>query len=129
MTDAATAGGPSALEDIVDGLDAIVWEGDAQTFQFTYVNRRAEDLLGYPTERWLEPGFWAETVVHPEDRDDAVAFCALATGQCRDHAFEYRAIAADGRVVRLRDIVRVVVGERGVPTKLRGVMIAIDDHG
>jgi PAS domain-containing protein len=84
------------------GDRAIVWEGDAATFQVSYVGRAAEVLLGYPASRWTtEPAFWAETVVHPEDRDDAVAYCALATGQARDHDFVYRAIAADGRVVWL----------------------------
>ena len=113
------------LSALVDDLDAIVWEGDAQTFQFSYVSKAAERILGYPCEKWLEPGFWADVVVHPEDRDDAIAYCALATGNGRDHTFEYRARAADGRIVWLRDIVRVVRGDKGMPVRLRGVMVDI----
>ena len=113
------------LQALVDDLDAIVWEGDAQTFQFSFVSKAAEKILGYPAERWYEPDFWADVVIHPDDRDHAIAYCALATGQGRDHTFEYRARAADGRLVWLRDVVRVVLGDKGIPVSLRGVMIDI----
>jgi PAS domain-containing protein len=104
----------------------IVWQGDAATFEFSHVSASAETLLGHPVSRWtLEPTFWAETVVHPDDRADAIAFCAVATGQCRDHDFLYRAVAADGSIVWLHDIVRVIVGPRGVPTALRGIMLDV----
>lgn len=103
----------------------IVWEGDPQTFQFSYVSPCAAEVLGYPVHKWLEPGFWASTVVHPDDQDDAVAFCALATAKGRDHDFQYRARCADGRVVTLHDMVHVIKGQRGVPSRLRGVMVAV----
>ncbi len=108
---------------LLPGREAIVWEGDAATFQFTYVGGAAARVLGYPVERWREPGFWAEVVVHPDDRADAVAFCAVATGQCRDHDFEYRACTAGGDVVRLHDVVIVLRGARGVAERLRGIML------
>ena len=105
---------------------AIVWEGDAQTFQFSYVSPSAETLLGYPARRWVEePTFWADVVIAPDDRDDAIAYCALATAKRADHVFEYRARRADGGVVWLRDYVRVIVGPRGVASVLRGIMFDI----
>lgn len=104
----------------------ILWEGDAATFQFSYVGTEAEEILGYPRRRWTdEPAFWAQTVVHPEDRDEAIAFCALATGKCEDHDFVYRAIRPDGSVVWLHDIVQVIKGSKGIPERLRGIMIDI----
>ncbi|HET9403098.1 MAG TPA: PAS domain S-box protein, partial [Burkholderiales bacterium] len=109
---------------LVDSLDSIVWEADAQTFQFTFVSQRAEKLLGYPVKRWLEePTFWQDHI-HPEDRDWAVAYCIAATHELRSHDFEYRMIAADGRAVWLRDIVSVEA-ENGRPVRSRGVMVDI----
>lgn len=106
--------------------DLIVWEGDAATFQFTYVSRNAEAILGYPVERWYsEPAFWAESVVHPDDRNDAVAYCALATAKKAHHEFEYRAVRSDGGVVWLLDLVRVVLGKRRVAERLRGIMVDV----
>lgn len=107
-------------------LSPIVWEGDAQTFHFSFVGGAAETVLGYPAQRWIdEAPFWAETVVHPEDRTDAISYCALATGKCADHDFQYRGIAADGRVMHLHDIVKVIVGSRGIPVRLRGIMFEL----
>jgi len=101
----------------------VVWEGDASTFRFTYVSPNVERVLGHAPERWLtEPTFWADVVIHPDDREDAVAYCALATCKKADHTFEYRAVRADGAVVWLLDVVRVVLGRRGVPERLRGLM-------
>lgn len=105
---------------------AIVWEGDAQTFQFSFVSASAEQLLGYATTRWVtEPTFWADVVVVPDDRDEAIAYCALATGKRADHVFEYRARCSDGSILWLRDYVQVIVGPRKIASKLRGIMVDI----
>lgn len=108
--------------DIVNSVEGIVWEADAETFAFSFVSKQAERILGYPVEQWLEqPTFWKDHL-HPEDRDWAVQFCMRATAERKSHDFEYRMIAADGRVVWLRDLVTVVI-EVGRPRRLRGVMV------
>ncbi|MEP0859131.1 PAS domain S-box protein [Trichocoleus sp. DQ-U1] len=112
--------------ELVQGLDAIVWEMDAVTWKFTFVSDRAQDILGYPISQWLnEPTFWQDCLLHPEDRDWCVNFCVSATNQAKDHEFQYRAIASDGRLVWLKDVVRVVCDEQGCPKLLRGVMVDI----
>lgn len=109
---------------LVNSVDGIVWELDVATFRFLFVSQQAERLLGYPVERWLtEPTFWQDHL-HPEDREWAPAFCARATAEKRDHEFEYRMLAADGRTVWLRDIVTVVL-ENDQPVRLRGIMVDI----
>ncbi len=111
---------------LVESTSAILWEGDPETLHFTFVSGEAENLLGYPAERWTgEPDFWVEHI-HPEDRDWAPAYCRRATEEQRRHSFDYRMIAADGRTVWLRDIVSVVV-EEGRPRKLVGAMIDITE--
>jgi len=112
---------------LINSIDGIVWEADARTFQFTFVSPQAERFLGYPNERWLtEPAFWADHL-HSDDREGAVAFCKKVTEEKKDHTFEYRMVAADGRIVWLRDSVSVVV-EDGQPVKLRGVMVNITEQ-
>src|ERR687888_1560731 len=115
------------FRDLVNSIEGIVWEADAQTFQFLFVSQQAERVLGYPVERWLsEPMFWREHI-HPDDRAWAVELCVTATAEKRDHAFEYRMLAADGRSVWLRDLVSVVV-EQDQATRLRGVMVDITER-
>jgi diguanylate cyclase (GGDEF)-like protein/PAS domain S-box-containing protein len=112
---------------LVSGLDAIVWEADPTSLRFTYVSDAAERLLGYPTADWLAPGFWAAHL-HADDRDEAVAFCAEATRSGQDHEFEYRMIAADGRVHWLRDVARMDRDESGKAQRLRGLMFDVTEH-
>ncbi len=112
------------FRNLVNTVGGIVWQADAETFQFTFVSEQAERILGYPVEHWLsEPTFWRDHL-HPDDREWAVQFCLNATAEKRDHDFEYRMIAADGRTVWLRDVVTVMV-ENDRATKLRGVMVDV----
>jgi diguanylate cyclase (GGDEF)-like protein/PAS domain S-box-containing protein len=109
---------------LVNTIDGIVFEADAESFQFTFVNQRAEQLLGYPVRQWLEePDFWARHV-HSDDRDVAVDYCQRCTREGRAHEFEYRMIAADGREVWLHDIVSIVRLDDGT-AKLRGIMLDV----
>ena len=108
--------------DVVNSVDGVVWEANAGTFAFSFVSEQAERIVGYTIERWLtEPTFWKDHL-HPEDRDWAVEFRLKATAEKRNHDFEYRMIAADGRTVWFHDVVTVVV-EDDRPKKLRGVLV------
>ena len=109
---------------LVESVHAILWRSDARTFQFDFVSREAEALLGYPPARWTsEPAFWVEHV-HPDDRAGAARFCRAETDLLRPHELEYRMVAADGRVVWLKDVIRVLP-EGGRPRWLVGVMLDI----
>lgn len=115
--------------DLVQGLDVIVWEMDAVTEQFTFVSDRAQDILGYPISQWFEePQFWQDRLLHPEDRDRGINLSVTATNQAGDHDDHYRAIAADGRVVWLKNLVRLACDSKGRPKFLRGVMIDITNE-
>ncbi len=115
------------LAGLIATIDGIVWEADAATFRFTFVSAQAERLLGYPVSAWLDdPGFWAAHI-HPADRDASVRYCVECTEAGRDHQFDYRMIAADGRIVWLQDRVTVHVVE-GRPVTLRGVMVDITER-
>jgi PAS domain S-box-containing protein len=109
---------------LVNTIDGIVWEANAKTFQFTYVSGHAEKLLGYTWEEWKsDPVFWQHHI-HPDDKDWVIDFCKDYTLRKKEHQFEYRMIAKDGRVVWLADFVTVVV-ESNQPIQLRGVMVDI----
>ncbi|MEK6606648.1 MAG: PAS domain S-box protein, partial [Myxococcota bacterium] len=113
------------LRDLVEGLGAIVWEADPANFRFTFVSRQAEQILGYPVDRWLsEPGFFT-SLIHPEDCDAVLDASRVAVADGRDHETEYRALAADGRVVWVRSVVRLVKNEAGHVRQLRGVTLDI----
>lgn len=123
----SSSGSSAPDSDLVESLGAIVWEADPATFQFLYVNRAAERLLGYPAHAWLSrPAFWSE-ILHPDDRDGAVAARRSAVAERRNHDFEYRVMAADGSVRCMREIVSVIRGEGGSAMRLRGLMVDVTE--
>ncbi len=114
-------------ENLVESIEGIVWEADAQTFQATFVSHQTERILGFPVAQWIqEPHFWLHSL-HPQDRRWVTDFCKKATREMRPFELEYRMIAADGRAVWIRNIVTVVV-ENQRPAKLRGVCFDISEH-
>jgi PAS domain S-box-containing protein len=115
------------FEELVQGLDAVVWEADPRTLSLTFVSDYASEMLGHPVARWIEePDFW-ENLIHPDDRDTATAVRRrILAGH--GHELEYRVVAADGRVLWVRDVVHVVRDESGEPRRLRGVMVDISDR-
>ncbi|RZK10723.1 MAG: PAS domain S-box protein [Flavobacterium sp.] len=112
------------IESLINTIDGIVWECDAFTFKFNFISKKVESILGYTVEEWLEsPSFWIDHI-YPEDRDWTIDYCTSQTAQLKQHDFEYRMIAKDGRIVWLRDIVNVVTESDG-SVNLRGIMIDI----
>jgi PAS domain S-box-containing protein len=113
-------------EALVNSIDGIVWEMDASTLNFTFVSNQAKKILGYDLDQWLnEPNFWL-THLHAEDHW-VIELCRRAAEKHEDQQFDYRMIAADGRIVWLRDFV-TVDGREGEPLRLRGVMVDITER-
>jgi len=111
---------------LVEGTDVVVWEADPLTQRFTYVSPQAA-RFGYPIDEWYTPGFWAGHI-HPDDREEVVAFCTRESAAARNHNFQYRMLAADGRTVWIRDIVQVEMCSGGKDVVLlRGVLVDITE--
>jgi PAS domain S-box-containing protein len=115
------------FHELVQDVEGIVWEAEGPSGPFTFVSRRAEEILGYPVARWLEePDLWTR-ILHPEDRDRALRERReAASGAGRRHV-EYRVHAADGRVVWLRDSASAAAPP-GEPPRLRGVMVDVTER-
>ena len=115
------------FRDLVNSIDGIVWEMEYPSFRFLFVSKQAETILGYPLQDWYEiDSFW-EQKMHAEDLAQAKSYCQLMSEKHEDHDFEYRMIAADGRIVWIRDLVTVVV-EDSRPVRLLGVMIDVTEQ-
>ena len=111
---------------LLESTQAIPWEADATTYQFTYVGSQAGRLLGCPPQSWLDIDFW-KSHIHPEDYEFAIEYCLRSAKTEANYEFEYRMITADGRTVWVHDIVNVE-SEGGEPKTLRGFMIDITER-
>lgn len=119
---------PSADERVrrlLEVVRVIPWEADLTTNQFTWVGPQAAAILGYPAADWYTPDFWPRHM-HPDDRDQALTTCAGAAARTDHYSFDYRMIAADGRVVWICDIVAVTrLGDH--PRLLTGYMLDVTE--
>jgi PAS domain S-box-containing protein len=105
---------------LLESTNTVPWELDLISGRFTYVGPQIEPLTGYPVAHWSDMDAWA-AAIHPEDREQAVAYCRTQSARGRDHDFVYRMFTRDGRTVWIQDVVTVLKGPAG-PEKLVGFM-------
>jgi two-component system sensor histidine kinase UhpB len=112
-------------ESLVQSIEAIIWEVDAQTLEATFVSKQVERVLGYSKDEWMKaPNFWLNHI-HPDDRERVFnAKMQLAATGNSGH-FDYRMFAKDGRTIWLRDIVSMREHDS---MRLRGVKVDITDR-
>jgi PAS domain S-box-containing protein len=112
---------------LVESIDAVVTEFDVATRRVLFVSGRAETLFGHPLQSWTaEPSFWRDHL-HPDDRARVLAFAQAEVAAGRDHVQEYRMLAADGRVVWVRDS-GSVVRDGMQPPRLRCLYVDITER-
>ncbi|MFN6488158.1 MULTISPECIES: PAS domain S-box protein [unclassified Nostoc] len=126
LAEAALKQSEKRLKMLTEKVRMIPWEVNATTGNFTYVGPQTFEILGYQLSDWYTDDFWAKHM-HPEDREWAIEYCLESSLLLNNYEFEYRMLAADGRVVWLYDIVNVVRDENG-PQLLHGFMIDISDR-
>jgi PAS domain S-box-containing protein len=93
----------------------------------TYISPYIEQLLGYPSERWLrEDDFWV-TVLHPDDRDAALEGATRTHETGEPFRGTYRMVAENGRVVTLLDETIPVSDEQGRALFLQGFLLDVGE--
>jgi signal transduction histidine kinase/HAMP domain-containing protein len=88
---------------------------------FAYVGPQVQNSLGYPMEKWSEPGF-LESVLMPEQAQAVCAQLDAAQG-CGETEFECALLAQSGSARRLRWV--VTAGSLRSEPCLRGLMLDI----
>lgn len=112
------------FQSLVNNIDGIVWKADGEKLQLSFVSDRAESLLGYPVAEWVNtPDFWQKHL-YDEDREAAVSFSNRCIDEKKSHEFEYRMVAADGKLLWLHNYVSVIIDDDG-SLYLRGIMVDI----
>ncbi len=121
----------SDIEALLQTVGGIIWQGEADvvanTFRFVFVSQQAERMLGYPVKDWLEnSAIWIEHM-HPKDRRRVLALRSQALVGREDYEIEYRMIARGGRILWLREIVKIEPAKDRF-IKLRGITIDITER-
>jgi PAS domain S-box-containing protein len=91
----------------------------------SYVSPQIEGIVGYGLEEWhANPAFFVEHL-HPEDRERVRDAQREARLKAEPLDLEYRFIAADGRVVWLKDSYTIVRDETGKPWYTQGFAVDV----
>lgn len=113
---------PEQLYTLLQSIEGIVWEADAEMGQFTFISGRVEHITGFSPEDWLgRPGFW-KSHVHPDDMQVITNYSELKNKAVTSRTFKYRMIRADGQIIWIKDTVSVLRGEDGAYL-LGGIML------
>ncbi len=109
---------------LVESAQVVLWRRDLHSSTFNFVNAEAEKLFGYPLADWLtQPSFWNQPH-DPDDRATAGILLRQAALDGQSQQFEYRMIAANGEILWMRTLVRVIPGIDDTG-ELSGVMVDI----
>jgi len=97
--------------------------------RFTYVSPQIRAMLGYdPAEiAGLATTTWAN-LVHPDDRDRALALALHVSAQGLPYRCEYRIRTNDGRWVWIRDEAVLLSDATGGPQRWQGILVDLSEH-
>lgn len=114
---------------LVEQIPAIVYIDIAdETMSTSYVSPQIEQLLGITQEAYVEdPDLWYK-LLHPADKERALAAYLDGRERGEPFTFEYRLMTADGRVLWFRDSAVVVRDANGAPAFVHGVMLDITEQ-
>lgn len=114
------------MQALLDGIDAVVMEARPPGYQFTFVSREAQNLMGYPVSDWLKPYFWSR---HVATEDLAWLEEAIQEHTAKGESFtvDYRMIHRQGHTLWVRAINSVELDENNEPI-IRGLILDITDQ-
>ena len=107
--------------DMLNGLDAMVWEAPGPNCDADYVSGRVTDLLGFAPEQFASTSFLGSHV-HPDDLDRVIeSRRRLAAGENIEVRFRIRDAWARQR--HLHERVRVELDNDGHVARRRGIVV------
>jgi diguanylate cyclase (GGDEF)-like protein/PAS domain S-box-containing protein len=114
---------------IVENIPAITYVDALQDSAPTlFISPQVERVLGYTVQEWLtDPELWPR-ILHPDDRERAIAENSRHNETGEPFALDYRMFAKDGRIIWVHDEAAIVRDEQGIARYSHGVMIDVSDR-
>ena len=120
--------GPLTGTELINNLNAVIWTLELTGTNFLFVAQSAPRLLGYPIQHWTSnASFWTDRV-HAEDREWVMQSYRQAIQRGEEHSCEFRMVAADGRILWVRENARVVTDGDGIPRYLIGTTVDVTER-
>jgi diguanylate cyclase (GGDEF)-like protein/PAS domain S-box-containing protein len=122
-------GWPDDYRRLVERLPAIIYTCEmGEHGRWRYVSPKIEEILGYTPEEWIaDPGLWSR-LLHPDDRERAVAQESRKSLGVRSlPPVDYRMVTRDGSIVWILDEAVLEADEDGIPV-WHGVLYDITER-
>ena len=112
------------FQELVDGIDGVVWEARLPDFHFTYVSGNAEAISGYTAEQWIgDRHFWRDSLcTGPDGKHVEPVLSTARPGLIKP--IEHHIVTPDGKDRWLRSNVMLADTRTG-ELHVRGVTIDI----
>lgn len=113
------------FQELVDGIDGVVWEATLPDFRFTYVSGNAASVSGYDAKLWIDdPHFWRDRLCTDPSGRRAEALLMSVGGSKLFKPVEHHILAPNQEEVWLRS--NVMLAEAPARGQyVRGVTIDI----
>jgi diguanylate cyclase (GGDEF)-like protein/PAS domain S-box-containing protein len=112
------------FQELVDGIDGVVWEAVLPDFRFTYVSGNAEAISGYTAAQWIgDEHFWRDRLcTGPDGKHAEPVLSTVRSGLIKP--IEHHIVTPDGRERWLRSNV-MLADMRTEGLHVRGVTVDI----
>ncbi len=114
------------LRTLLDGVDAVIVEGNGDLSHFRYVSGESKRLLGYSTDEWLQPDF-VKTHIHPDDLDTFISQTEVHSTSSGSFSLDFRMLHQDGHSVWVRSIATIDRAPGGLSTA-RGLLLDVTEQ-
>ena len=112
------------FQELVDGIDGVVWEAELPNFRFTYVSGNAEAISGYSACQWVEEAhFWRDRLCAGLDGKQVEPVLAV-DGPGLLKPIEHHIMTPDRREIWLRSNV-MLAGSISGRLQIRGITMDI----
>src|SRR5690606_18214429 len=109
---------------LIQSIQAVVWEAEAETLQMTFISEQITPILGYSQEECLkQPRFW-QNHLHPKDKEKAIQYTLTQIRAGKPFSQDYRLMKKDGTYAWLRTSFTVITDKQGT-TRIRGLMVDV----
>ena len=115
------------FHELAETLDAIFWEADPKTLAFTFLSRRAGQMLGAGEGGNGLPERWGDHVAEKDRARVSAAMRAAVDVPGEDLNLEYRTPGPDGENLWLRDNVHIATDVRGRQV-VRGLIVDVTER-
>ncbi|MCK4704419.1 MAG: PAS domain-containing protein, partial [Gammaproteobacteria bacterium] len=128
QSEAALQASESHLNFLVSSSPVTIYTSEATPpFAATYISPNIKQLMGYEPEQFTNSSsFWAENI-HPDDQQEVFDNLPQLF-EHGTHIHEYRYLKQDGSYSWMRDELRLIKDESGVPVEIVGYWADINDR-